>query len=419
MKRLIGLLTLLAATTVHSETVQEICHLETPRAMSVETIADTRRAVCGFAASSTDPTVQQHLRDSLAIMQLIAATPVEDQLTSQDPANPSPFDQLQTSLRGALDQLSLSLTMSRGGTPPFTPRTSAAPAPQLTALTQRFGSEEDRWRDPQGYVAALNTALLASPEGRRALECYQRTESERISGRRIEFTPREQSSGQYGAASAAYEVRRDPGATTYTKVVTIDPGPSISSTLAMLAHEYQHACDTSEMVTHMDHMHDFMDEGQRLEQQLAPYAQLPIESYPEAARTALFDFMDRRDLAARDMNRMFMVSELRAYRMTPKVFKDFAAVDPNYFCQQTSTSQLFGLQVLDTGTYMSTLEDMERDGSFVRNLIASYTRLAGYDPSFFYQIDDATGDYRRDGRGQPLFVPDVLAQIQAAGFHAL
>ncbi len=415
-------LLLLFSPVAGAESIQELCNLPRARAFQVAELSDTRSSLCDLVGRNRDPQIQQLLTESLTAIRgleshrsaeagegdlaSLAAEPTEAELGEKQ--------RLEAALKVSLGVLSERLSQSTGANVNFTPQRQDSIARSMENLVADFGTLEQRWQNPQGYVQRMQEVLGQTSEGRRVLECYNRTENARISGRRIEFTPRAESVGEYGPSSAAYEVRRDPGGGTFSKVVTIDPGPDPAGTLAFLAHEFQHACDTEAFMQQNDIIHAHETKSLELE------ARLPRDRDPEGPLLdELMALLTERDMMIRNINVMMSVSELKAYRMTPKIFKELAVYDPRFFCQGYSTSQLFGLQVLDTGTYMSTLEVLDRDGTFIRTLIEAYTRLNGYDPQSFYQVDEATGDLRRDATGKPIFRPEVIQQITQAGFNAV
>ena len=404
----------------YAESIQELCSLPRARAFQVADLSDTRSSLCDLVGRNRDPQIQQVLTESLmAIKRLETFAPAEAadgdlaSLAGPTEAELGEKQRLEAALKTSLGVLSERLSRSTGANVSFTPQRQDDLAKSMESLVGDFGTLEQRWQNPQAYVQRMQEVLAQTSEGKRVLECYNKTENNRISGRRIEFTPREESVGEYGPSAAAYEVRRDPTGNTYSKVVTIDPGPDPAGTLAFLAHEFQHACDTEAFIEQNDIIHAHQLKADAL------MARLPQDRDPEGPLLEEINaLMAAQDTMTRNLNVMLSVSELKAYRMTPKIFKELAVYDPRFFCQGYSTSQLFGLQVLDTGTYMSTLEVLDRDGTFIRSLIEAYTRLNGYDPSSFYQLDEATGDLRRDSTGKPVFRPEVIQQITQAGFNA-
>ena len=112
------------------------------------------------------------------------------------------------------------------------------------------------------------------------------------------------------------------------------------------------------------------------------------------------------------------IDEMRAYQMTPKIFKELAPGHPGLLCERHYLGVLFGRQVISDGAYMSAIElQFEEGNRFIHTLIESYTRIKGYLPSVFYVTDEETGEPRLDPRGQPQLKSNVRLQLASAGFR--
>ena len=367
--------------------VQNICSLDRPRVDTVTNLSELEDNICEVRDSSNDREITSMSQQSLQILQ---------NLQSQAPSQEDPLNnpQLVESLRNVAN-----LVTGKRSPTSFSSERRNALGTSLNQLFGNFGSEAQRKGNQQGYYQAMRAVLSKTREGARVLQCF-----ERLDPGVLKTVVNLAESGE-AAPSATYEAQYDAASQKYLKIITIGAGDSPALTLALLAHEMQHACNTPEFIRIEREQRDLQTRYQTLVE--SPYTtQAEADAFEQDFKTK-----------AANANVRYALDELRAYRMTPKIFSELAPYHPEFFCNQYYVSALFGRQILGTGDYMSSVETMVADGSFVYNLIDNYIKGSGYDPTVFYVMDQNTGDIQRDAQGRPLFRQEVRAAITREGFR--
>ncbi len=385
-------LILLTLTVSFAEaTVQNTCALERPAVSTVRTLDDLTQNVCSHSSSSNDQEIQATTEQSLSIIRRLAANPVATP-EGEAPADPLNNDELVSSL----DRVAALIT-DRRAPAQFTSTRNDEVSTALNQLFVDYPTVERRNGDQQGYYRSLKNVLSKTNQGRRVLECFERSENG-VSGSRVVFADLGNN-----APTATFGLERDDNGNRI-KTISITTVDHPSFMLSLLAHEFQHSCNTQEMIT-------LEEQGSAAMARLQGLIQSPgTDEEMQAAITAQQSIQARSNIRA-------AIDELRAYRMTPQIFDELAPYHPSYFCQQYYVSGLFGRQILNNGEYMSTLETKVADGSFAHQLIDTYTRINGYDPAAFYEMDATTGDIRRDSQGRPVFLAAVREEIEREGFR--
>lgn len=370
-----------------SATVQSICNLREAAVRSVENANDLDQNVCSLGEAEGDQQVSELARQSHEIIRSVAATVAAN--TDDITTDPLEDRRVLLSLKAISDRLN-----ARHAPAAFRPQQPGPLNTSLSELITRFGSEDSRRQDKEGYFRALRDVLSKTPTGARVLECFDKT-GPRIRRSSVEF-PDAQSERSF---SATFEPRYDEAANTYDKIITVSPHENPSQMLITLTHELQHACATDENIA-------LQDEYRRLES-------AHDKATGSRAMNATADALEAQQAR---MNVRQTIDELRAYQVMPQILSEIAGAHPEYFCQQYAITNLFGTQVMSTGQYASTVEAGIADGSFIHTFISRYMS-ATFDPGALYQTDEAKGDYRRGPDGKPLFRPEVRAEIEAAGFR--
>lgn len=374
----------LSAINVAAETTRQLCALPAAEAERVTNFRDIQGVLCRQANQFGDQTVQDLLGIGLpALDRYLQDTTLEE--------DGSTFSYVLDATAARYNELA--------GPGVFTPRQESNLASSITELTASFGSQDQRWANPQAYAAKLQEVLSHTQEGRRVLDCFNRTENDRVAGNSIQFIPQDESVGEYGPSTAFFDTELNSSTNQFTKVITIDPGPSATETLTFLAHELQHSCDTEILMAQVDEINEL--------------------GSPDILPS---DVQIRHD-------RERALSEIKAYAMMPNMFKELAATHPQYFCNYYASSNLFGArfnqngnqgiapQIISSGTYYSTIESQLASGNFLNTIIDFYTLRFGYDPASFYQMED--GGIKRDAQGSPVLLAEVRTELAAGGFNVL
>lgn len=382
----------LGSLTAHAS-VQDICSLDQSKVQNVTNLNELEDNICDFRDSSNDREITRMSQQSLQILQrLQTAPPAVD-------AEGAPVDPLDNQeLVNALTRVANLVTGKRSPAT-FSPQRNDALGSSMTQLFRDFGTEAQRNANKQGYYQSMRSVLAKTKEGARVLKCFERLEAG-ASKTVVNFA-------EPGVASptATYEAQFVEASNSYHKIITISAEDSPSLTLALLAHEMQHSCNTAEFIRFDREQREYFTRIQTI-------AQTPGTPEEEITRMGM-EYLARSTHA----NVRFALDELRAYQMTPKIFSELAPYHPEFFCNKFYVSSLFGRQILGTGDYMSSLETMVADGTFFYNLIDNYVKGAGYDPAAFYLMDESTGDIQRDSQGRPLFRPEVKAEMAKEGFR--
>jgi len=376
----------------HAETVQQICGLESAKVTKVKNLEDANASVCRIRDKHSSPGVQVLAQNSLNIIQslkLVAGG--TNAIESKE-------------LKGSLQKLAEQVSRERGPRT-FTPTKSDAISNGLSSLYSTFGSEAQRWSNPQGYYEKLLSILKLTPMGKQVADCFEKQDSDRVAGREVEFVPRAESSGVFGSASAAFEVRAEDDG-KYKKIITLDPGPNAGVSLATLAHELQHSCNTKEFIQVEDQMKALQDR----ESDLLLQGNLSYESITEQIKKESNELLKSNNLK-------FAIDEMRAYKLTPEIFKIFASYHPAMFCENFYLSSFLGRQVVSAGEYMSTIEAEFGEGNkFAYTLVNQYIKNNHYLIESFYDIDPNTFDVKRDPSGNPVFKDSVKKFFAENGF---
>lgn len=427
-------------------TVQKLCGYKNAGFKRSQEVENLEAAVCTVAARYEDQEkIQAKAKDVLAILNTMRPS-AEDKASPMYAFQTPLLDENETTkkLDQALEQLSTEINAAQKRTN-LKVKGKTPLEQMLINLEKNFGTADQRWKNPEGYMAAMIEVLRHTPTGKRVVDCFEKKDSERIQGSRFEFTAREKSSGENGATLAQFELMPVKGARgTFDKVARIDPGPNAFQTLAILAHEFQHSCNTAEMTGAMLEIDAHVEAENTIRKEyLAKFKEVYLRDPPQAgeafnknrdangklvSKARLWEldeivaqanalFNKASQLQAK-LDIMRATDELRAYQMTPVVFKELAVVDPLIFCSGTRISTIFTKKPLSLGDYMQSLEEQTADGTFVHTLVDSYSRIAGYDVNTFYDRDPDTFLLKTDAKtGLPLLKPEVKEAFKKQGFH--
>lgn len=381
-------LLVIGTLTAHAS-VQDICSLDQAKTTTVTNLDQLEDNICEFRDSSNDREITRTSQQSLQILERLRTAPptVNAEGVQEDPLD---NQQLVNSLTTVAN-----LITGKRSPATFTPQRNDALGASLSQLFRDFGTEAQRNANQQGYYQSMKTVLAKTREGSRVLRCFEKLDAG-ASKTVVNFA-------EPGVASptATYEAQYDQATNSYHKIITISAEDSPSLTLSLLAHEMQHSCNTAEFIRFDREQRDF-------------YTRIQTPGLPEEESIRMGrEFMAKSTQA----NVRFALDELRAYKMTPKIFSELAPYHPEFFCNKFYVSSLFGRQILGTGDYMSSLETMVADGTFFYNLIDNYIKGAGYDPAAFYVMNESTGDIERDSQGRPQFLPEVKAEMAKEGFR--
>ena len=196
----------------------------------------------------------------------------------------------------------------------------------------------------------------------------------------------------------------------------------------MFAHELKHSCETS---MYLDQQVQALDLEKRGKAIKTDYERLrTLLSYtgnlmPQARQDELAVVITEAKQNQIDMNELgervdisHSIDELKAYRLTYKIFKELAVNAPKTFCDDYAVTGLFYKKVISTGDYMAALQESDQSGRFANILIDQYSDATGYRWESFYDIDPVTHDFKKDpATGLPLIKPAVRAKMKAAGFN--
>ena len=385
------LLFLLFTISFAEAKVQNTCALERPGVNQVRSLEDLSQNVCSQSESANDQEIRNAAGQTMNIIRELVANPPAP---AEGEEAPDPLS--DPALVTSLDQVAALLSEKRAPSQ-FASTKDDDVSTALTQLFNDYSSPERRNANQDGYYQSLRNVLSKTEEGKRVLDCFERSEGN-ISGTQVVFADLGDN-----APTATFGVEPS-DAGKFKKVISITTVDHPSFMLALLAHEFQHACNTQEMISLAANEEASLAKLQGL-------AQSPgTDEEMAAAIEAHTRNQARGNLRA-------AIDELRAYQMTPKIFDELAPYHPSFFCNQYYVSSLFGRQILNNGDYMSTLETTVGDGTFVHSLIERYTRINGYDPSVFYEMNEETGDLKRDSSGKPILLASVRDEIQREGFR--
>lgn len=389
------LLTLLLSVSLAHASVQEICGLDQPAVSLVKNADQLRSNICQLTESANDQEITSTAAQSLEILRRLETQPAAPSENGEAPGDPLNNNELV----GSLDQVGALLTARRSPAQFSTSRNDET-ARALTQLFTRYGTEAQRRADGQGYYQTLRSVLSRTQEGTRVLRCFEGPD-DKVTGTAVEYME-----ADAAGPTATFEPRYNEATNDYTKVITLNLKDNPTLMLSLLSHEMQHSCNTAEDIRIAE-----QDRAARASFEALMTREPPAPD-EEMARVGneLVNLQNQSNVRA-------AIDELRAYRMTPAVFRELAPYAPSYFCDRFYASGLFGRQILSNGQYLSTIETMVADGSFPYQLIDQYTQIAGYDPNSFFEVDESTGDLRRNSEGRPIFKASVRAELEREGFR--
>lgn len=335
----------------------------------------------------------------------------------------------------------------------------------LKDLDKKYGTSEARWADPQGYMKAMTDVLAKTVTGKKAIECFYKKDNPKIRQSVFKFKKKEDPGSSSAAATFGLEpTSEDP--TVYDKVATMGLELSPFENLPFLAHEMQHACDTPDFYSLMEEIRVLNSSGKDLESRyrakykevykkdyspdqvvdgisdltgevtetLPPGATPPPPTVEKDANGQPVDPVKKKELEAIEaefgtLNQKIeqislkndpkrALSELKAYQMTPLIFKELAVHDPVLFCQNYYKSGMMNKKVVTTADYMRTIETEVANGTFLHTLVPEYVGLGGYEMRAFFSFDENQFDFKRDPQtGLYEVLPSVKAQLKKAGFN--
>lgn len=169
---------------------------------------------------------------------------------------------------------------------------------QIEILARNFNTVESRRNDSNGYYSSIRNIIAQTSQGQRLINCLENNPDKRIGGHEIAFIgngPR-----RAGNDQAAYlEVLNlgDDKLDRKTLVLSLDVRTNPVAAIAMVAHEMQHACNTSAICDHLD----------------------PCDAGGDC----------------KPYNQTVIVDELRAHNLEAQIYAELAEAAPAIMCQYT------------------------------------------------------------------------------------
>jgi hypothetical protein len=207
----------------------------------------------------------------------------------------------------------------------------------LERLARSFGSEDERRRNSLGYYQAMREIILQTSQGERLVNCFERSGDPAIVGHNVLFDDTRKTVGAEGGTFqmemkvARRDETRKPS--HFELSLTVDLRTDPLAAIAMVAHEYQHACNAP---ANCQALRDCSD----------------VFNCPEVRRRDILD-------------------EVRAHHLEAQVFGELAQSHPALMCQQNVSLGEGGAPVRLADFHARNSELYER-GELLEDLLPRY-----------------------------------------------
>ncbi|MBI2519074.1 MAG: hypothetical protein HYV97_01595 [Bdellovibrio sp.] len=297
-------------------------------------------------------------------------------------------------LKNALNQLANAIMIEKRKSSNIT-----VPGPlreRLHDLMERFGKDSamaaaakarnlDEYR--QNYLTAMIDTLKLTPEGRKAVDCWQSFREDPFVGDEFVAPP----PGAVGGITAMFVTREaknrntlplirekkyftppNDGKRRYIKRIIFNPDSDPIEILHTLEHEMQHSCSVKEDLKLRDAYIDQEDILRHKQETCCP-----DNNITPACSTCFQSEQAKLDQIKRARDQDAIVDECRAYSSQVQFYKEIAQADPGLVCNYHYSSAAFNDQIVSSAQFQAATETMLNEGSFALLMGRDYSLTKG------------------------------------------
>ncbi len=336
--------------------------------------------------------------------------------------------QEKAKLKEALDQLAAALTSEKRTTSQAV--TSNPLTNRLHDLLDRFGKTSQKAAAAKAknpteyrtqYLASMMDTLKLTPEGRKAIACWESVREDPFVGEEFVSPP----TGVPGGITAMFVARDasmpnnlpsiqerryfappNDGKRRYIKRIIFNPDSDPIETLHVLVHEMKHSCNVKA---------DTFLRGQYLDQEEIVRRKqaecCPNNEITPQCKTCFQAEQTKLDLIKKERDQAGIVDECRAYASQVQFYKEIAQADTGLVCNYHYTSGAFNNQVISSAQFQSATEKMLREGTLPLLMGRDYSMTKGSS----LLPENLFLDFKKGGPAPTQLRPELIQKFRDAG----
>lgn len=413
MRKIVFFFFLFGFTPVFAKTVAEICRNKR-QVTRTENVGQLRKSICELSSQVPSESVKKVAEDILAILSKVSD---ETQLKTETALT----IELKTQLTLLETKLNEDVTK---GMPPLEPKGTLGIFYKLANVSPSKLATEPRTQ--QDLINAMDDVLAGTSVGSKVQQCFKQKDSAKIlegskegrrfgliidpmpavTGHEVAFNPNLQEK----KAAGRYTSKQGPGGLIKSLELNSKSLNNPLNFILVYAHEMLHGCNIENKYRNNQITNFYLG----LENPCAT-------SFFPPKKEACIKFESARDSSAELRNALQegIIEELNAFKLMLDLFKELAEKDPsvcNKYYSGTPGGFFKDLNVMSEGEMWAYIEDQLKRGQYPVHVCDFYTKNAGYNELFLYQMTNDGKARKKSTSGKDMLRLDFQKRLKAAGF---